>query len=199
MNIELPSAMTVVLATLIKNKVRSLLMGGQACVVYGGSEFSRDIDIAIYANPANLIRLRSALAELQATVIAVPPFTEDVLARGHSVHFRCAAADGIRLDVMSRMRNVPPFPECWSRRSIVSIEGAGDVDVLGIEDLVAAKKTRRDKDWPVVRKLVDVHYAEFGSEPTEQRVRFWLRELRTPEVLLDMVRRAPEIATEIAA
>lgn len=34
-------------------------MGGQACVLYGAAEFSRDTDLAILASPANLARLRS--------------------------------------------------------------------------------------------------------------------------------------------
>ena len=50
-------------------------MGGQACVLYGAAEFSRDTDIAVLASPANLDLLRAALRELQARRIAVPPFT----------------------------------------------------------------------------------------------------------------------------
>jgi len=50
-------------------------MGGQACVLYGAAEFSRDVDFAILADTGNLRRLRSALKELQAEVIAVPGFT----------------------------------------------------------------------------------------------------------------------------
>ena len=55
-------------------RVRALLMGGQACVFYGAAEFSRDANFAVLADPANLARLRQALADLQAEVIAVPPF-----------------------------------------------------------------------------------------------------------------------------
>jgi hypothetical protein len=47
-------------------RVRALLMGGQACVFYGAAEFSRDTDFAILADAVNLARLRKALAELQA-------------------------------------------------------------------------------------------------------------------------------------
>ena len=47
-------------------RVRALLMGGQACVFYGAAEFSRDTDLAIVADAANLARLRRALADLQA-------------------------------------------------------------------------------------------------------------------------------------
>jgi hypothetical protein len=39
-------------------------MGGQACILYGAAEFSRDVDVA--ADDGNLHRLRRALAELQA-------------------------------------------------------------------------------------------------------------------------------------
>ena len=70
-------------------------MGGQACVFYGAAESSRDTDFAILANSANLARLRNALAELQAKVIAVPPFGLKYLQRGHAVHFRCQHPDAV--------------------------------------------------------------------------------------------------------
>lgn len=169
-------------------------MGGQACIVYGASEFSRDVDLAVFAHPTNLSRLRKALEALHAEVIAVPPFDESLLARGHAVHFRCAAAEGMRLDIMSVMRGVQDFDTCWSRRTLVELDGVGDIDVLGLEDLVQAKKTRRDKDWPMIRRLVDVHYRTHVHEPTAARLAFWLRELRTVESLLDLVRRSGEHA-----
>jgi hypothetical protein len=169
-------------------------MGGQACIVYGASEFSRDVDLAVYAAPDNIARLQVALHELQAQVIAVPPFDTELLSRGHAVHFRCAAAQDLRLDVMAVMRGVPDFEICWARRTILQLDGVGEVDVLGLEDLVAAKKTRRDKDWPMIRRLVDVHYREFALEPTAARLAFWLHELRTPAALIDCVQRAPDEA-----
>ena len=54
-------------------------MGGQACVLYGAAEFSRDTDLVILADADNLTRLRRALAELQAEVIAVPPLPGAVI------------------------------------------------------------------------------------------------------------------------
>jgi len=33
--------------------VQSLLMGGQACILYGAAEFSRDVNLAIVADSAN--------------------------------------------------------------------------------------------------------------------------------------------------
>ena len=61
-------------------------MGGQACVLYGAAEFSRDTDLAILGNTENLTRLSAALSELDAVVIAVPPFEGGYLERGHAIH-----------------------------------------------------------------------------------------------------------------
>ena len=52
--------------------VRHLLMGGQACVLYGAAEFSRDADLAIVADAENLQRFQTALDDLRAERIAVP-------------------------------------------------------------------------------------------------------------------------------
>ena len=75
-------------------------MGGQACVLYGAAEFSRDTDIVLFAEPDNLERLLSALAGLDAHSIAVPPLRLEYLLRGHAVHFRCRhpEAEGIRAE-----------------------------------------------------------------------------------------------------
>lgn len=100
------------------NGVRCLLMGGQACVVYGGAEFSRDTDLAVLADDENLRNLRAALDELDAKPIAVPPFERRYLESGHAIHFRCRLPEafGLRVDVMSRMRGLPGFEELWARR-----------------------------------------------------------------------------------
>ncbi|MBI4874012.1 MAG: hypothetical protein HY822_05190 [Acidobacteria bacterium] len=91
--------------------MRYLLMGGQACVFYGAAEFSRDLDLVILPGDENLDRLRHALAELEASPIAIPPLDRDALSRGHAAHFRCRRPDvlGLRIDVMSRLRGVPSF------------------------------------------------------------------------------------------
>jgi hypothetical protein len=161
-------------------------MGGQACVFYGAAEFSRDCDIVILSNESNLKRLASALEDLQAECIAVPEFTADYLARGHAVHFRCQHPDakGIRLDVMTRMRGCDAFEQLWQRRTSIEDPAAGIVyELLSIEDLVKAKKTQRDKYWPIIRRLVEAHHRQFSHEPTPAIVCFWLREMTSPELL----------------
>lgn len=168
-------------------------MGGQACVLYGAAEFSRDVDLAILPDPDNLERLRHALADLDAEVIAVPPFRSEHLEEGLAVHFRCRhpEARGLRIDVMTRLRGVDPFPRLWARRTTFVFEDE-TLDVLSLPDLVAAKKTQRDKDWPMIRRLVDVNYLAHREEPTPERVAFWLRELRSPELLVEAARAHPK-------
>jgi hypothetical protein len=175
-------------------------MGGQACVLYGAAEFSRDTDIAVLSSGDNLERLRRALEDLGAHVIAVPPFERRYLQRGHAIHFRCThpEAPGMRVDVMSRMRGVEPFERLWERRTTFTLSELGDVDVLALPDLVAAKKTQRDKDWPMLRRLVDASYLKGGDEPTEARIDFWLAELRTPSLLVECAARFPNAAQDVA-
>lgn len=174
--------------------MRALLMGGQACVLYGAAEFSRDTDLAILASPGNLARLQEALRDLRAHVIAVPPFEARYLRRGHAVQFRCEdpEAEGMRVDVMTRMRGVAAFPLLWSRRASFELGDGTRLDVMSVSDLVQAKKTQRDKDWPMIRRLVEAHYFQHRERPTTAQVRFWLRELRSPELLLEVARRWPE-------
>jgi hypothetical protein len=197
----IPNPILKVLSTLSFHEVRYLLMGGQACVFYGAAEFSRDCDIAILCKSDNLARLQAALNELQAVNIAVPPFELDYLLRGHAVHFRCRAADAqnIRVDVMAKMRGVAPFEELWSRRTTLFDERFDTrIEVLSLADLVAAKQTQRDKDWPMIRRLIEADYAQHRSNPTDAQVSFWLRSSRSPEMLIELVENHPEIALQTA-
>ena len=83
----IPTPILTVLSTFRKNGVQTLLMGGQACVFYGAAQVSKDVDLALLAEPANIERLRLALKELAAERIAVPPFDPVLFDRGHAIHF----------------------------------------------------------------------------------------------------------------
>lgn len=189
-----------VLSTIRERDVRSLLMGGQACILYGAAEFSRDADLAVFASHDNLENLNDALSDLAAEVVAVPPFEMQFLERGHAVHFRCRHPDlrGVRIDVMTRMRGVDPFPDLWERRTSFPLPEGIDVEAMSLPDLVDSKKTQRDKDWPMIRRLVEANYEQFFEEAGEERVRFWLAELRTPELLVECASRFPEAARRVA-
>lgn len=188
-----PNPIRTVLSSIQKHQVQALLMGGQACVLYGGAEFSRDTDLAILADVDNLSRLRLALDELQAERIAVPPFELRYLDLGLAVHFRCAlpAAAGMRIDIMSRMRGVEPFGQLWSRRTTANLEGV-TIDLLSLPDLVRAKKTQRPKDWPMLVRLLESDYFSHRHEPSDERLDFWFSEMRTGSILIALAAEFPD-------
>jgi hypothetical protein len=195
----IPNPILKVLSSIQKHRVSALLMGGQACVLYGAAEFSRDTDFALLASPANLKRLHGALADLRAKVVAIPPFEAKYLKRGHALHFRCRHSDalGLRVDVMSKMRGVDSFAKLWKRRTSIELPGGTHCEVMSVSDLVQAKKTQRDKDWPMIRRLMEAHYYDHHSHPSPAQIRFWLRELRTPELLREIVREYSKAANSL--
>src|SRR5439155_23789866 len=114
----IPNPIGKVLSTIRKHRVRALLMGGQACILYGAAEFSRDVDLAVQPDERNLERLRRALSELRAEAVYYPPLQKEVLDRGHACHFRVhiPEAPGLRIDVMSKMHGCDAFDTLWARR-----------------------------------------------------------------------------------
>lgn len=172
--------------------MKSLLIGGQAAIVYGAIEFSRDCDALVLADSENLDRLRTALAELAAEQVFVPPLAPEYLSKGHACHFRCRASgvEGFRIDIMSRLRGVPPFPVLWDRRRTISAT-APPVEVISLRDLVQSKKTQRDKDWLMLSRLVEADIVRHIDAPSESQPSWWLCEARNPERLLQLTRKFP--------
>ena len=191
------------LSSIRRSGARTLLMGGQACVLYGAAEFSRDLDLLILVSPDNLARVRAGLDELLAQPIAVPvtqpPLSPELLMRGHAFHFRCHRPDveGLRIDIMSVLRDVLPFDELWERRETLEIEGEL-IDLLSVEDLARAKQTQRNKDWPILERLVDRVYFDVRESPSPENMDFLLRQLRNPELLMEFVAKFPSEAQEFA-
>lgn len=172
------------------SNARFLVMGGQACVLYGAAEFSRDLDLTIGIDPKNVQAVGNALKHLKAEQILVPGFDIAALDRGHACHFRCrlSGIENLRIDLMSRMRGCSDFEVLWSRRTIADLPEVGLVGVLSLPDLVQAKKTQRDKDWPMIRRLIEADYLRSHINPTSEQIRFWLRECRTPALLVHLAK-----------
>lgn len=188
------------LSTLLKHKVKALLIGGQACILYGAAEFSRDIDLAIMVSSDNLENLKSALKELEAERIFYPDLSKDVLLKGHACHFRCQREDvkGLRVDIIGVMRGVDSFAVLWERREEINLSEVGKIAVMGLSDLVKSKKTQRDKDWPMIRRLIESDIYNEPENPLDDKIRFWLTECRTPELLVSLTAKYPEIASSMA-
>lgn len=190
-----------VLSTFRKQKVKSLLIGGQACIVYGAAEFSRDSDFVVLASPANLKALNSALKLLKTTPVYFPELSLHCLLKGHACHFRCYArgVEGLRVDIMSKLKGCDNFGKLWNRRSRVKISGLGVIDVISLEDLVQSKKTQRDKDWLMLSRLVENDiFLNNGAGPAS-KVRWWLAQSRLPETLARLCADYPEPARKAIA
>ena len=97
----------------------------------------------------------------------------------------------MRVDVMAKMRGVDAFARLWKRRTTIELPDGRLCDLLSLPDLVQAKKTQRDKDWPMVRRLMEAHYFQNQTKPGSAQIRFWFQELRTPELLMELARRYP--------
>ena len=194
-----PNPIVRVLSVFLTHQVKALLIGGQACIFYGAAEFSRDVDYAVWVNPENLLKLKSALEELGAEGIFLPDLSEEVLKRGHACHFRFPKNDpkGARIDVLGKMRGMAEFLAVWSRRKEFSVPEIGNIPVMGLPDLVQSKKTQRDKDWPMIRRLVEADLLNTPDPPSDERIRFWLKECRTPDLLINLRKKFRSQAEEL--
>ena len=94
------------------------------------------------------------------------------LKRGHAIHFRCQHAEalGMPIDIMSKMRGVEPFSKLARRRTTIELPGGSKCDLLSLPDLVQATQ-----------------------------IRFWLRELRTPALLIEIAQSHPKPCRRLAA
>jgi len=103
----------------------------------------------------------------------------------------------MRVDLMAKLRGVDAFPALWERRTVITDTDDVIYQLLSLPDLVQAKKTQRSKDWPMLQRLVEVHYLRHRAAPVPEQQRFWLRELRTPELLIEAAHAWPQLARSL--
>lgn len=92
---------------------------------------------------------------------------------------------------MSKLRGVDSFEKLWSRRVTVGDKQIDQIPVHSLPDLVKAKKTQRAKDWPMIQRLVEVDYLKHRLRASNEQIEFWFHELRSPELLMGVVREIP--------
>ncbi len=196
-----PNPILKVLSTFSKNKVKSLLIGGQACIIYGAAEFSRDSDFVVLVTDKNIDNLKHALSSLKAELIYVPPLEADYLQRGHACHFKCKAKGvrGLRIDIMAKLRGCDPFEDLYKRKKRVNLKEGIQIDILSLEDLVQSKKTQRDKDWFMLKRLVDNDIVLYKDNPSKEKIRWWLFESRSAEALISLTTKYPVVTKECIA
>jgi len=156
--------------------VEYLLISGQASVLYGAATFSEDVDIWVRPSTANLRRLLSSLAARGGRVHKLtPPLTLRNAEAGHGFHFVVPGRPlPVYLDVMASPPRVQAFEGSLSRARRLTTDW-GVLPVVGIEDLVALKKTRRLSDYDVISNLARIRLEEAGPTPSRGLVRWAVR------------------------
>jgi predicted nucleotidyltransferase len=139
---------TRVCATLNRHEVKYLVIGGIACVLHGYVRATSDIDILIERTADNARRLLDALAEI-GWGLASEWRPEEVLARP--------------ITVIGDMPQVDIFTVAWSVKyegaianaSTITVEGV-DIPLIGIDDLIATKRTGRPLDAADIEALEEI-------------------------------------------
>lgn len=185
-----------VLSTFCEYRVKSLLIGGQACIIYGAAEFSRDSDFLILISQKNLENLNKTLKALKAEQIYFPPLESSFLERGHACHFRCKRNDvrNLRVDIISKLRGCDEFKKLWLRKKILLLKDSVRINVISLRDIVQSKKTQRDKDWLMLKRLVENDIVLHKNNPKDERIIWWLEQCRNSQTLIELTEKYPKIA-----
>jgi hypothetical protein len=171
------------------HRVRYLVVGGQAAILYGASHFSQDLDLWLDPDNGNVRRFLDALQALRARVHKLtPPLTRAFLDRGHGFHFVIPLREGaVYLDVMGRPPRVGSFAGAWRRAEIMPTPW-GRLPVVSVPDLVEMKKTNRPADYDVITRLALIRAGQ-ADRPSPAMLGWTLDQLFRVEDVLEFLRR----------
>lgn len=118
--------------SLNKNRVKYLLVGGVAAILYGSPRITKDTDIFIERDPKNAGRLPRALKDIgfRTTYLTIP--------RKKPENEVSIFKDYIFLDVLTKVKGID-FKSAWKRRKIKYLRGVR-VPLICMEDLILSKK-----------------------------------------------------------
>ena len=128
------------------HKVRYVIIGGLAAILYGVPRVTFDLDILIEATPENATRLLDAL--LESGIGSAALTTSEQLLSHEITIFR----DCIRIDVQTSTPGLN-FETAWHNRKTIMYQGQ-EIIVVSKQDLIAAKRgAGRKVDMEDVRLL----------------------------------------------
>ncbi|MBI5244427.1 MAG: hypothetical protein HY922_12235 [Elusimicrobia bacterium] len=135
-----------IVASLNKNGVDFMIIGGYAVIFHGHVRTTKDLDIMIRRTPENA---RRAIAALEEAGCTCPELTPELFMAGKGITF---GEPPMRIDVLSDIRGVA-FDDAWSRRQI-SRFGPNEANFIGLDDLIANKEAvARPQDLADAQKL----------------------------------------------
>ena len=141
------------LGLLIDRKVKFLVVGGYAVNYYGYPRYTGDIDIWLWTDPHNAVKVVEAIKEFGLDVLGVR--TDDLTRPYQVIQMGYEPA---RIDLLTSVDGVD-FSQCYGSATLVEVEQL-DVPFISLEDLLTAKRaTGRAKE------LADVEGLEKVSGP----------------------------------
>lgn len=139
--------------SLNKNKVKYLIIGGMAAIIYGSPRLTKDLDIFIESTIDNAQKLLIALKEIG---FATAELTTAIKIMENEVTI---FKDYIRLDVLTKVKGIE-FSKVWPKRLSRRIDGV-KVYLINIDDLILSKKSvARQIDLEDVKALRKIKVLE---------------------------------------
>ena len=136
------------LETLVRHRVRFVVIGGFAARLFGSPTLTNDLDICFARDAKNLAALSAALLELKATLRGAPaglPFRPDVPKLTAGDHFTLATIAG-NLDCIGTPAGTGGFADLIAGAAEISI-GKLRIPIVALEDLIRMKEAAvRPKD-----------------------------------------------------
>ena len=128
-----------------RHRARYVLAGGVAANLHGAVRATKDVDILVPADAANMARVLAALSELPYG-IARELDAEEIARNPITI-----VGDDPRVDVLTVAWTVT-FDRAWKKRLVRRILGTR-VPYLGRNDLIASKQTGRARDQADLEEL----------------------------------------------
>lgn len=144
-----------VCAALNETGSRYLVIGGIACVLHGYVRATTDIDILIERTAENARQVLAALGRV-GYGFAREWSAEEILQRPITI-----IGDDPRVDIFTVAWSVK-YEDAAPRSSAVEIEGVS-IPLIGLDDLIATKRTGRALDTADIEALEEVRRLREGS------------------------------------
>jgi hypothetical protein len=143
------------LETLVRHKVRFVVIGGFAGRLWGSPTLTNDLDICYARDRKNLRALGAALLELEASLRGAPdglPFRPDAETLAAGDHFTFATNAG-NLDCLGTPDGSRGFADLIAGAKPMKLDGV-EVPVASVDDLIRLKRAAgRPKDLIEVEVL----------------------------------------------
>lgn len=166
-------------------RTRAVVSSGQAAVLHRIAAMSKDGDWILREDAEALDHVLRVLARHGARYRLGAPLDLRWMAGGWSAHLQFSEGPlRVRTDFVTR----PPRLSSGELASVWAEQEGKSPAVVGLGPLAELKKTDREKDYAVIGEL-----ARLMADPRDQ-----LRYSRSARDLLELVRRHPGLATEVA-